>query len=203
MNNIKNLENTLVIAPVNENFYGRKVFCMFHVKEQKGDVLVVNNLWCMDYPDSVKGEINFLRNSVKQIKTNDIWVFVNSITEQQKVYFEKLELDYRFHKDDKALERLASKIGMDLMNIGYDKENEEGTWFTCCRIDSYTRRIIPEGLYVYSLRASDDDDSQPAMIEENVFVNHYGDILTDKPLPVPMELEVESVEYDEDGNIVG
>ena len=203
MNNIKNLENTLVIAPVNENFYGRKVFCMFHVKEQKGDVLVVNNLWCMDYPDSVKGEINFLRNSVKQIKTNDIWVFVNSITEQQKVYFEKLELDYHFHKDDKALERLASKIGMDLMNIGYDKENEEGTWFTCCRIDSYTRRIIPEGLYVYSLRASDDDDSQPAMIEENVFVNHYGDILTDKPLSVPMELEVESVEYDEDGNIVG
>ena len=74
----------------------------------------------MDYPDSMKGEINSFRNSVKQIKTDDIWVFANSITEQQKIYFQKLELEYRFHKDDKALERLASKIGMDLTNIGYE-----------------------------------------------------------------------------------
>lgn len=202
MNKINNLENTLVIAPVNDNYYGRKVFCMFHVKEQDGDVLEVNNLWCMDYPDSVKGEINSFRNSVKQIKTDDIWVFANSITEQQKVYFQKLELEYRFHKDDKALERLASKIGMDLTTIGYDEENEEGTWFTCCRIDSYTRKIIPDGLYVYSLRASDEDDSQPASIEEKVMVNHYGDILTDKPLQVPIELEVENIEYDTEGNII-
>lgn len=202
MKKLENLENTLVIAVINPDFYGRKVFCMFHVKEQIGDTLKVNPIWDMDYPDSPQYEINPLRNSVKQLKIEDVWVFANSITEQQKVYFQKLELEYRFHKDDKALERLASKIGMDLTNIGYDEENEEGTWFTCCRIDSYTRKIIPDGLYVYSLRASDEDDSQPASIEEKVMVNHYGDILTDKPLQVPIELEVENIEYDAEGNII-
>lgn len=203
MNNLENLKNALVIAVVNPNYYGRKVFTMFHIKEQTGDTLVVDTLWDMDYPDNSRGQINPVRNSVNQLKIEDIWVFVTSVSETQKAYLEKLGIEYRYHKDDKALERLAHKLDMDLMNIGYEGEPDEGTWFTCCRLDSDVRNIIPSDMYVYSLRASDIDDSQPCMIDEFVWVNHYGDILTDRSLPVSMKLEVAPVLYDEEDNIIG
>ena len=116
---------------------------------------------------------------------------------------QELKLVYRFHEDTDALERLAVKLNMDKMNVGFDGEAEDGTWFTCCRIENALRGVLPESLHVYSLRSSDEDDSQAASIEEVVRVNHYGDILVNDILPVPVKLEVDPVEYDEEGNIIG
>lgn len=89
------------------------------------------------------------------------------------------------------------------MHIGYDGESNEGTWFTCLRIDNAIRNMLPANLHIYLLRADDEDDSRAASIEERVYVNHYGDILTNKSLPVPIQLEVEDIQYDEEGNIIG
>ena len=41
---------------------------------------------------------------------------------------------------------------------------------------------LPEGLYRYDLRGSDDDPGMPVTIEQNVAVNHAGAIITAKPL---------------------
>lgn len=196
-----NLVNSLVIAVINPNYYGRKVFALFYIQGQKNNRLDVLPVWDMDAPGSVTGKINGDRNYINTLDVDDIWTFPTSVTEVQERYLKELKLDYRFHKDEKALERLASKLEMDKMNIGFDGEPEEGTWFNCCRINDY-RYILPDNLYIYSLRSSDDDDSQPAAIEDRVFVNHFGDILTDKPLMVPIQLEVEHIEYDEEGNII-
>ncbi|MBQ7299811.1 MAG: DUF4316 domain-containing protein [Clostridia bacterium] len=46
---------------------------------------------------------------------------------------------------------------------------------------------IPEGLFRYDLRGSDDDPGMPIAVEENVLVNHAGAILTAKPLSLPEE----------------
>ena len=46
---------------------------------------------------------------------------------------------------------------------------------------------IPEGLFRYDLRGSDDDPGMPIAVEENVVVNHAGAILTAKPLSLPEE----------------
>lgn len=41
---------------------------------------------------------------------------------------------------------------------------------------------LPEGLYRYDLRGSDDDPGMPVTVEQNVTVNHAGAIVTAKPL---------------------
>lgn len=41
---------------------------------------------------------------------------------------------------------------------------------------------LPEGLYRYDLRGSDDDPGMPVTVEQNVAVNHAGTIVTAKPL---------------------
>ena len=51
--------------------------------------------------------------------------------------------------------------------------------FSNGRIDPAT---IPEGMYVYDLRGSDDDPGQPITVENHVTVNHAGSIITAKPL---------------------
>lgn len=195
-----NLEKSLVIAVVSTNQFDRKVFTMFFVEKQKGDELHVLPVWNMDFVTG--GQIMGECHPVCNLKVEDIWSFVTSLNKWQVMWFRSLNLDYRFHHDEKALERLAEKMGMDKLNIGYEGESEEGTWFTCLRLDDY-RHILPDNLHIYSLRTSDEDDAQPASIEEKVVVNHYGDILTDKVLPIPVQLEVEPIEYDEEGNIIG
>lgn len=200
---MNNLVNSLVIAVINPDYYGRKVFATFLVQEQIGDTLKVLPLWCEDYPEFERGFLDGANNSVREIKTDDIWVFPTTLSKAKEDKFRQLNLDYRFYKDEKALERLASKLDMDKMHVGYDGEPEDGTWFNCCRTETAVYGILPDGFHVYSLRASDEDDSQPASIERQVAVNHFGDILTDRELPVPVYLEVEHVQYDEEGNIVG
>ena len=44
---------------------------------------------------------------------------------------------------------------------------------------------IPEGMYRYDLRGSDDDPGLPVSVEDHVLVNHAGSILTAKPLDIP------------------
>ena len=41
---------------------------------------------------------------------------------------------------------------------------------------------LPEGLYLYDLRGSDDDPGMPVTVEQNIAVNHAGAIITAKPL---------------------
>ena len=195
-----NLEKSLVIAATGTNQFGRKVFGMFFVEKQSAHELNVLPVWDMEFVTG--GQIVGELNAIRKLKVEDIWSFVTSLNKWQVMWLRSLNLDYRFHQDEKALERLAEKMGMDKMNIGYDGESEEGTWFTCLRMDDY-RHILPDNLRIYSLRASDEDDAQPASIEEKVVVNHYGDILTDKVLPTPVQLEIEPIEYDEEGNIIG
>ena len=202
MKKLENLDKSLVVAVINPDYQGRKVFAMFFVEKQNGDELDVLPVWDMDCPTENKGLINGHLNSVRRLKVVDIWSFVTSLNKWQVMWLRSLDLDYQFYKDVDALERLAVKMDMDKMNIGFDGEEDEGTWFTCLRLDDY-RHILPDNLHIYSLRVSDEDDAQPASIEEKVVVNHYGDILTDKVLSIPVRLEVELIEYDEEGNIIG
>ena len=61
---------------------------------------------------------------------------------------------------------------------------------------------IPEGIYCYDLRGSDDDPGMPIMIENHVAVNHAGSIITAKPLELGAEGRLAFTE--EDGlNFVG
>ena len=204
MKTLQNLEKSLVIAVLNTDYFGHNIFGLFHVVKQEGDSLKVNLLWNMQYPDSDRGRLDGFQKDTRTISVDDVWLCPNSLSEPQKIFIEDaLHLEYRFYKDEDVFERLASKLGMDLMNIGYEGEPETGTYFSCCRVSSYERKILPEGFHVYSLRESDEDGSQPCSIENWVSFNHFGDILTYKPLPVPMQLPVETVEYDEEGCIIG
>lgn len=44
---------------------------------------------------------------------------------------------------------------------------------------------IPEGLYCYDLRSSDNDPGVPVALENHVAVNHAGSIITAKPIEIP------------------
>ena len=51
--------------------------------------------------------------------------------------------------------------------------------FTDARID---RQTIPRGLHYYEVRGDDDGGFDPVQIGEGILVNHYGSILTRKPI---------------------
>lgn len=58
----------------------------------------------------------------------------------------------------------------------------EKALFSNSRID---KSEVPDGLYCYDLRGSDDDPGIPVAVEENVAVNHAGSIITAKPIEIP------------------
>lgn len=51
--------------------------------------------------------------------------------------------------------------------------------FTCCRVDKDT---VPKGLYVYEVRHDDDMRGDPVQISDWIVVNHWGTLLTSKPI---------------------
>ena len=51
--------------------------------------------------------------------------------------------------------------------------------FTCCRVD---RKTVPKGLHVYDVRHDDDCQGIPCQIKEFILVNHWGTIISTKPL---------------------
>lgn len=50
--------------------------------------------------------------------------------------------------------------------------------FTSLRIDRYS---IPNGLFCYSIRHDDECLGEPCSVNNDVLVNHYGDIISKKP----------------------
>lgn len=54
--------------------------------------------------------------------------------------------------------------------------------FTSLRVD---RKTVPPELYAYDVRHG--DDGWECEIEEFVFVNHFGTVITKKPLPLDEE----------------
>ena len=54
--------------------------------------------------------------------------------------------------------------------------------FTNGRVD---RDKLPEGLYCYDLRGSDEDPGELRYLEERVVVNHAGSVITAQPIELP------------------
>ena len=79
--------------------------------------------------------------------------------------------------DYKKNELLESRDDYDDMEIcGVD------ALFTNGRVD---RDKLPEGLYCYDLRGSDDDPGELRYLEERVVVNHAGSVITAQPIELP------------------
>ena len=51
--------------------------------------------------------------------------------------------------------------------------------FTCCRVD---RNSVPKGLFLYEVRHADDNFGQPIEIGNWIMVNHWGTLLSCKPI---------------------
>ena len=51
--------------------------------------------------------------------------------------------------------------------------------FTCARVD---RDTVPEGLYMYEVRHDDDQQGNPVQIANWIMVNHWGTLITNKPI---------------------
>ena len=51
----------------------------------------------------------------------------------------------------------------------------------------FARADLPDGLFCYDLRGSDEDPGDPVAVEERVTVNHAGSVITTKPLELPEE----------------
>lgn len=51
--------------------------------------------------------------------------------------------------------------------------------FTCLRID---RDTVPDGLYMYEVRHDDDQQGEPVQIARWVMVNHWGTLISKRPI---------------------
>lgn len=65
-----------------------------------------------------------------------------------------------------------------------------------------TSADVPEGMYCYDLRGSDDDPGVPVTVENRAAVNHAGSLITAKPLELPEDGRLMLTE-DEGLNFVG
>ena len=74
----------------------------------------------------------------------------------------------------------------EVMNV-----NDKEVFFTCLRIN---RDIVPEGLYAYDIRESD-NGYEFATIEPHVLVNHAGTILSKEEIEMGPDGFVEIEEY--------
>ncbi len=59
---------------------------------------------------------------------------------------------------------------------------------------------VPDGLYCYDLRGSDDDPGMPISVEEHVGVNHAGCVITSEPIDIP---ESGYIPIDDELNFLG
>ena len=51
--------------------------------------------------------------------------------------------------------------------------------FTSIRIDAST---VPKGLYLYEMRRGDEDGFEPVQLAKGILINHFGTILSRKPI---------------------
>lgn len=72
--------------------------------------------------------------------------------------------------------------------------------FTDLRVD---RSTMPDGLYRYELRHSDEDWGEPVSLSRSIVVNYYGSVITREPLQLPIDgwipLEIGSLSFQDGG----
>ena len=76
------------------------------------------------------------------------------------------------------------------IQIGNDEQYQEVELFEKPALFSngrISRDDLPEGVYCYDLRGSDDDPGSPICVEERVVVNHAGSVILTAPLEFPEE----------------
>ena len=76
------------------------------------------------------------------------------------------------------------------VQLPYDEEYQEVELFEKPALFSngrISRDDLPEGVYCYDLRGSDDDPGSPICVEERVMVNHAGSVILTAPLEFPEE----------------
>lgn len=59
--------------------------------------------------------------------------------------------------------------------------------FSCLRID---RSTVPKGMYLYEVRHDDDQQGDPVQIGQWILVNHWGTLISNKPIklePSPLQ----------------
>lgn len=51
--------------------------------------------------------------------------------------------------------------------------------FTCLRVD---RDTVPQGMYMYEVRHDDDQQGEPVQIANWIMVNHWGTLISNRPI---------------------
>ena len=77
---------------------------------------------------------------------------------------------------------------LDSVKIKHDQEYQEIELFDKPGLFSngrIAREELPDGLFCYDLRGSDDDPGDPICVEERVIVNHAGSVILTEPLELP------------------
>lgn len=105
----------------------------------------------------------------------------------------------------KAYPGIAVKDNREALRA-YARRNRLEEWtFECATGYFAPNRLegdsIPDGLFKYELRNSEEDESSAASIEDKVYVNYYGTLVTAMPLPTPLPISVPYIPLDEEGDI--
>ena len=82
---------------------------------------------------------------------------------------------------DPSLQLFPSQMRVNAMTEQFEDVTVLGhpMIFTCLRVD---RDTVPEGLYVYEVRHDDDQQGDPVQIGNWIMVNHWGTIISNKPI---------------------
>ena len=71
--------------------------------------------------------------------------------------------------------------------------------FTCMRVDPNT---VPKGYYRYEVREDDDGNGEPCQLAKGIMVNHWGTLITDKPIDLDGDGYLD-IDPEEDWNYTG
>lgn len=76
--------------------------------------------------------------------------------------------------------------------------------FTCLRVD---RETVPKGLYLYEVRHDDEQQGLPVQIANWIMVNHWGTLISSKPIKLEPSASLNNayrdIDPEEDWNYEG
>ncbi len=153
------------------------------------DCTVVNYDWLMEKAEAAEmGLIEQIGSKVQEPKVSmeDVKALLAASHNQEADLFEASKTAFPDKNGATLYDNLygaaVDKLREDADTLDVVELFGKEALFTNGRV---TKNALPEGLYTYDLRGSDDDPGQPVTLEPMVLVNHAASVIVSDKIPIP------------------
>jgi hypothetical protein len=150
------------------------------------DCTVVNYDWLMEKAEAAEMGLIEQIGSKPKVSMEDVKALLANSHNQEADLFEASKTAFPDKNGATLYDNLygaaVDKLREDAETLDVVELFGKEALFTNGRV---TKNALPEGLYTYDLRGSDDDPGQPVTLEPMVLVNHAASVIVSDKIPIP------------------